>query len=272
MSEQPKTTMVFIDFSKYTGTKYHEGKISYRPYILDTTLPGISGMVKQITGYEVHHLNQPPIHISNYQKQKQMIDSIKTLRRAIDIYVQVIILIGSSRALALARTASERSKMFLGLVLKELGTDNPYPNSQDPTNTKIEPTADKADSAEFIQKMKEASEVHTKAAQIHISKIKFLRNEIQLTLDEMDENIMKAEAPSNRAAFWALQSFAALTEAKLWLGMELAEVNKDLHGGEEPEIEKPVMHDHEANTVDASKETDINVDETTKTGTDGLPE
>lgn len=32
--------------------------------------------------------------------------------------------------------------MWLGMDLKDLGTPNPYPNSKDPSNTTVDPTAD----------------------------------------------------------------------------------------------------------------------------------
>lgn len=36
----------------------------------------------------------------------------------------------------------ENCIMRLGQTLKHLGTENPYPNSYDPSNTKVDPTAD----------------------------------------------------------------------------------------------------------------------------------
>ena len=46
------------------------------------------------------------------------------------------------RSLALSITHLEDSIMRLGMCLKDLNTPNPYPNSSNPTNTIIEPTAD----------------------------------------------------------------------------------------------------------------------------------
>lgn len=47
-----------------------------------------------------------------------------------------------SRNRSLAITHLEDAIMRLGMDLKDLGTANPYPNSKDPSNTIIEPTAD----------------------------------------------------------------------------------------------------------------------------------
>jgi len=53
---------------------------------------------------------------------------------------------GSSRESALAITNAQQAVMWLGMELKrchEMGYgQNPYPNSKDPSNTIIEPTAD----------------------------------------------------------------------------------------------------------------------------------
>lgn len=50
--------------------------------------------------------------------------------------------IRSSRERSLAITKLQEAVMWLGMDLKSIGTDNPYPNSKDPTNTTIDPTAD----------------------------------------------------------------------------------------------------------------------------------
>lgn len=39
-------------------------------------------------------------------------------------------------------TKLQEAIMWLGMDLKDLGTENPYPNSKNPDNTIVEPTAD----------------------------------------------------------------------------------------------------------------------------------
>ncbi len=48
----------------------------------------------------------------------------------------------AARHASISITAVEDAIMRLGMVLKELGTANPYPNSYKPENTIVEPTAD----------------------------------------------------------------------------------------------------------------------------------
>lgn len=79
---------------------------------------------------------------------EQEIIANKELRRDLDAQLQKLKTLPSSRERSLARTKIEEAVMWLGMDLKRINeanpgaAENPYPNSKDPTNTKIEPTAD----------------------------------------------------------------------------------------------------------------------------------
>jgi hypothetical protein len=66
----------------------------------------------------------------------------KELRRDIDAQIQKVKDLPTSRERSLAITKLQEAVMWLGMDLKRLNETNPYPNSKDPSNTKIEPTAD----------------------------------------------------------------------------------------------------------------------------------
>lgn len=66
----------------------------------------------------------------------------KQLRKSLDAQLQELKQLVPSRERALAITKLQESIMWLGMDLKRLNEANPYPNSKDPSNTKIEPTAD----------------------------------------------------------------------------------------------------------------------------------
>jgi len=68
--------------------------------------------------------------------------SDKRLRREIDEKIQEVKELPPSRERSLAITKLQEAVMWLGMDLKRLNEANPYPNSKDPSNTKIEPTAD----------------------------------------------------------------------------------------------------------------------------------
>lgn len=74
--------------------------------------------------------------------------SNKELRRDTDVIIQRVKALPSSRERSLTITKLQEAVMWLGMDLKRINESNPgaipnpYPNSKDPSNTKIEPTAD----------------------------------------------------------------------------------------------------------------------------------
>lgn len=72
----------------------------------------------------------------------------KELRRDTDAIIQRVKSLPPSRERSLTITKLQEGVMWLGMDLKRINeatpgaVANPYPNSKDPTNTKIEPTAD----------------------------------------------------------------------------------------------------------------------------------
>lgn len=78
---------------------------------------------------------------------EQEIIADKELRKDIDAQIQKLSSLPKSRERALVITKLEEGVMWLGMDLKRINEatgvgSNPYPNSKDPSNTKIEPTAD----------------------------------------------------------------------------------------------------------------------------------
>nr|DAH74712.1 MAG TPA: hypothetical protein [Caudoviricetes sp.] len=67
----------------------------------------------------------------------------KQLRKDIDEIIQRVKELPASRERSLSITKLQEGVMWLGMDLKRLNSDNPYPSSKDPsTGSKIEPTAD----------------------------------------------------------------------------------------------------------------------------------
>ena len=67
----------------------------------------------------------------------------KALRKTIDAIIQEVKDLPASRERSLAITKLQEAVMWLGMDLKRLGNENPYPSSKDPsTGDKIEPTAE----------------------------------------------------------------------------------------------------------------------------------
>lgn len=74
--------------------------------------------------------------------------SIKTLRKEGDALIQHVRHLPPNRERSIVVTKLQEAVMWLGMDLKRINDENPgdsptpYPNSKDPTNTIIEPTAD----------------------------------------------------------------------------------------------------------------------------------
>lgn len=66
----------------------------------------------------------------------------KELRRDLDAQLQKLKSLPGSRERNLSITKLQECIMWLGMDLKRLNDTRPYPSSYDPTNTKVEPTAD----------------------------------------------------------------------------------------------------------------------------------
>lgn len=85
-----------------------------------------------------------PAELKN-QREKEVVSN-KQLRKETDAIIQAIKDLPATRERSLAITKLQEGVMWLGMDLKRLGdilgTESPYPNSKDPSNTKIEPTAD----------------------------------------------------------------------------------------------------------------------------------
>lgn len=73
--------------------------------------------------------------------EKEVIET-KQLRKDTDDIIQRVKALPPSRERSLAITKLQEGVMWLGMDLKRLNEPNPYPNSKDPSNTKIDPTAD----------------------------------------------------------------------------------------------------------------------------------
>ena len=81
-----------------------------------------------------------PLDIMTFEQE---VTENKRLRREIDAKIQEVKDLPASRERSLCITKLQEAVMWLGMDLKRLGTDNPYPSSKDPaTGTVIDPTAD----------------------------------------------------------------------------------------------------------------------------------
>lgn len=89
-----------------------------------------------------------PDYITDILKEDKIMDKFKEvaatkqLRKDIDELTQHAKALDPSRETALAVTKLQEATMWLGMNLKRLGELDPYPESRNPENTIIHPTAD----------------------------------------------------------------------------------------------------------------------------------
>lgn len=70
------------------------------------------------------------------------VKKIKQCRVELDAALQNVRNLDSCRESSIAITKIQEAIMWLGMDLKRIGNDNPYPESYNPESTVVEPTAD----------------------------------------------------------------------------------------------------------------------------------
>lgn len=101
----------------------------------DTINQALGGLVKPV--YVMSEEKKEPY---SYEDE---VRANKELRKFTDEIIQLVKDCPTSRERSLAITKLQEGVMWLGMDLKRLGEQNPYPSSKDPsTGTRIDPTAD----------------------------------------------------------------------------------------------------------------------------------
>jgi len=158
--------------------------------------------------------------IAEYIKEKRV--QIDNVFKQLEAYEEV----NFSSEIGTAVLYAKESKMWLGMVLKQLGTKNPYPDSKKPDNDKIEPTADTSQA--YSNDMLDG-------CQTYIQEIKAFRKYATELYEEMngkweDENMVsdlkdrKVYLDGN--SYFTL-SIKSLMLANMWLGMELGRIHNE---------------------------------------------
>lgn len=70
------------------------------------------------------------------------IRNTKQCRKDIDVCLQKVKQLNNSREVSISITKLQEAIMWLGMNLKQLNCDNPYPESYNPNNNIVEPTSD----------------------------------------------------------------------------------------------------------------------------------
>lgn len=81
------------------------------------------------------------VKYKGFSREEEIVEN-KRLRKEIDEKIQDVKSLPSSRERSLCITKLQEAVMWLGMDLKRLNEENPYPSSKDPCGARIEPTAD----------------------------------------------------------------------------------------------------------------------------------
>jgi hypothetical protein len=165
-------------------------------------------------------------NINQINKTNQMEEAVKKIRVEIDRYFTTLGQMQPSREISIAITCTQNGKMWLGQLLKALGTENPYPDSKNPINTNIAPTADTFDGD--VKKDLEGIG--------HIQQVKIMRSRLSegyKLIEEIQSKVkggynVEVENKEFELVLIALQkSWEYIVEANMWLGMELGRINNE---------------------------------------------
>jgi len=175
-------------------------------------------------------------------EQNKIIEEIKEMRVDIDGITQFVEHVNDhpegkhknnslrSREISITITKLQEGKMWLGKLLQSIGAINPYPESMNSDNEIIEPTADvlrppavacfdakKGEKLTHIKRVKQLKQMIEDIVSSQLFSVKTL-NKWQI--------ISKEE---NRALFTLslINSYTYLTEAKMWIGMELSRIKQE---------------------------------------------
>lgn len=91
---------------------------------------------------KIEKINLDIYRSDRLRSSEDEIRDTKLMRKFLDIVVQKVKILQSTKATNLVITKIQEGVMWLGMHLKELGTPDPYPTSRDNSDMTIHPTAD----------------------------------------------------------------------------------------------------------------------------------
>lgn len=156
-----------------------------------------------------------------------VVEAIKDSRKRIDALLTAVKpLAKDGREYALAYTALQLGFMRLGKVLGEFKEPNPYPDSMNFKNTKIEPPADKAD---YMVELDKGGEVEN---------VKFIRLNIDAEAEILKPLLLQDGRLSGPVykMFHSLEiAIDSFSDAKMWYGQVLNNIREEKNKKEESE-------------------------------------
>ena len=154
-----------------------------------------------------------------------MEQKVRELRIEVDRMINSTCCLNPSREVSLCHTSLQRSKSWLGMVLKCMGTQTPYPASSDPGSTKIEPQAEHIEDSIF-----DPSHIEENVEETQTSRVKYFRKVIEGYLKKfqtMEKDFDCYTEAYQDMYLFKTESGLAMIEAKHWLGWELDRIRRE---------------------------------------------
>lgn len=151
---------------------------------------------------------------------EDLVKLVKEYRRDVDVLINI----SNPRVIGMFSTninnclsALKLGKGWLGKILGELGSQNPYEHKDGKRKTvdDIVPTADTSSDEEKVKRFKEMKPIES---------IDTLRQEIQAIIDKPEDFSQRANGIDLEQGF----VYKYLCEARMWLGFELQRLKEDV--------------------------------------------
>lgn len=141
-------------------------------------------------------------------------NTMQSIRRALDARTKDIAALGRSRELSLALTTCQQGRMLLGVTLRLMGASTPYPESDNPESPVVAPAADTC-SPEYEPQLPENP----------IAAVKTVRDRLahDIVILEKIHSEMWPRHVGRHGEHVFERGYTEILLAKNWLGMELSD-------------------------------------------------
>ncbi len=165
---------------------------------------------------------------------EQFISTIRQIRLKVDICMNSVKLLTPSREVSSTFTALQLTKSWLGEMLKNCGTENPYPKSTDATSPVIEKQAEHSKDTFIDVNQEDCKEIFTSGDQT--ARVKFFRfimdgiiHDIESLLFQIPHtnfgNLISTQS-QQKITLATVNAWQYAINSKIWLGWELNSIRE----------------------------------------------
>lgn len=232
-----------LEHEKQVGIKLKEFIMEKQVKELRVTIDGLSQLVKELKSFEIitaiteqvslsdkdnyGAIESVPNNFSSTNQRNKFHHLVKTDRGTFrwttcDKWLKLYDIDLKSKEINKSYDSLILAKAWLGKVLAELGTVNPYKSGYK-TKEDIEPTADTNDKTKNLSLGENPIDRYSELN--HIEKADWLRTKIEELVIKIKE--LNFLIPSRELSIARTNAYNYLCESKFWLGFELQRIKKE---------------------------------------------